>query len=331
MNASHFACPSDGIRAGTQRFSLELQAFERLEGQETAAPLGFIDLNASVCSLAHGVAWQAGRCHYHHGYELHLLIAPHRGAYVGGEFHRLAAGSIVLIGPRLPHNLAFVGIPRDSERTRSLTLRFADEPLRKSMEFLPELREAQMLLDLAHQGVEFHGLDGAVVERFQRIRNLRGLERFAEFAALLNELSRWKTYRTLAASNRRRIASEAVGRAEQIYRVLDFINDNYMQELTLSEVGAVAKMSANAFSRYFRQATGNTFTEAVISLRIAKACQLLLHTRKQIGSICYEVGFNNISNFNRHFRALRGASPRQYRASGENEGVCALNSPRQPR
>lgn len=316
MNASHLSYLPDGIQAGTQRRPVQLQTFERLAGQETAAPLGFIDLNASVCSLAHGVPWQVGRCHYHHGYELHLLVAPHRCAYVGGEFHRLAAGSIVLIGPRLPHNLAFVGIPGDGGKTRSLTLRFADEPLRKSMEFLPELREAEVLLDLAHQGVEFHGLDSALVERFQRIRNLRGLERLSEFTALLHELSRWKTYRTLTTSNRKRMDSESIDRAKQIYRVLDFINENYMQELTLSEAGEVAGMPANAFSRYFRQITGNTFTESVISLRIAKACQLLLHTRKQVSSICYEVGFNNISNFNRHFRALRGTTPGMYRTSG---------------
>ncbi|MCR6476917.1 AraC family transcriptional regulator [Variovorax sp. ZS18.2.2] len=320
----------DPVPAGTQRLPMLLQTFDPLAGPETAPPLGFIDLDASVSSLAHGVAWQAGRCHYHHGYELHLLAAPHRCAYVGGEIHRLAAGSLVLIGPRLPHNLAYVGLPGDDDnggnKARSFTLRFADEPFRKGMALFPELREAEAMLDRAHQGIEFFGLDEAVVERFHRVRNLRGLQRFAEFAALLHELSRWQACRRLTTQHRRHADSASLNeRTQQIYRVLDFINANYMQELSLSRVSEVAGIpTISAFSRYFRQVTGSTFTECVISLRVAKACQLLLNTRKHVGSICYEVGFNNISNFNRHFRAIRGMPPGEYRASG-GAGAAASN------
>lgn len=312
--------PGD-MPAGTQRRPMPLQAFDPLAGPGPAPPLGFIDLDASVSSLAHGVAWQAGRCHYHHGYELHLLAVPHRCAYVGGEIHRLSAGSLVLIGPRLPHNLAYVGLPGEDDsnnKARSFTLRFADEPLRKGMALFPELREVEAMLDRAHQGLEFFGLSDAVVERFHHVRNLRGLQRFAEFAALLHDLSRCQGYRRLSTLRSKQAdAAPLTERTQQIYRVLDFINANYMQELSLSHVTEVAGIpSISALSRYFRQVTGSTFTESVISLRVAKACQLLLNTRKQVGSICYEVGFNNISNFNRHFRALRGMPPGEYRASG---------------
>jgi AraC-like DNA-binding protein len=315
MSLSCSSDPSDGTQTTARRLPAQSQVFERPPAQEMAASLGPVDFNSSVCCLAHGIAWQPGRCHYHEGYELHLLVEPHRCAYVGGEFHWLAARSVVLIGPRLPHNLAFIDVPVDA-KVRSLTLRFAGEPLRKGMTFLPELRETEVLMELAYRGVEFSGLDHAVVSRFQRIMNLRGLDRFSEFAALLHELARWPAWRTLASMNEEDVGRAPIDRARRVHRALDFINANYTEALTLSEVSAVAMMPASSFSRCFRQITGSGLTERVIALRIAKACQLLLHTRKHVGSICQDVGFHNLSNFNRHFRSLRGVSPGEYRMSG---------------
>jgi len=76
----------------------------------------------------------------------------------------------------------------------------------------------------------------------------------------------------------------------------------------------VVGMREHTFSRCFRRATGQTFTDVVIGLRVDKACRLLLSTRQHVSSICYEVGFNNISNFNRHFRRLKGMAPGEFRA-----------------
>ncbi|WP_374005789.1 helix-turn-helix domain-containing protein [Delftia lacustris] len=79
-------------------------------------------------------------------------------------------------------------------------------------------------------------------------------------------------------------------------------------------------MDETALSRQFRRATGSTFTTFFTELRVAKAWQMLLHTNREISSICYEVDFNNISNFNRHFLRRRGATPSQYWA-GQRPGV----------
>jgi AraC-like DNA-binding protein len=72
-------------------------------------------------------------------------------------------------------------------------------------------------------------------------------------------------------------------------------------------------MRENAFSRSFRRATGQTFTEFVNGLRVARACRLLALTRQQVSSIRDEVGFNSISNFNRHFRRIKGMTPGEFR------------------
>ena len=66
-------------------------------------------------------------------------------------------------------------------------------------------------------------------------------------------------------------------------------------------------------SRFFRKATGNSFTDFVNRVRISRACQLLMDTEQPISHICYEVGFNSAANFNRRFLEIKGMTPSDFR------------------
>ena len=72
-------------------------------------------------------------------------------------------------------------------------------------------------------------------------------------------------------------------------------------------------MSESRFSRFFRRATGNTFTDFVNHVRINRACQLLMESEHPITRIGFDVGFNNMANFNRRFLDIKGMTPREYR------------------
>ena len=99
----------------------------------------------------------------------------------------------------------------------------------------------------------------------------------------------------------------------RIDRVCTFINQNYQQTLRLDSAAEIVNMSATAFSRFFRKSTGKTFINYVNELRIGKACKLLIESEYSVAEICYEVGFNNLSNFNRRFQERHHMSPREYR------------------
>ena len=75
----------------------------------------------------------------------------------------------------------------------------------------------------------------------------------------------------------------------------------------------VAEWSRRDLSRAFKQHTGLTFVRYVNRLRIARACELLMTAADSVADICFQVGFNNLSNFNRHFLALKGLSPSAFR------------------
>lgn len=72
-------------------------------------------------------------------------------------------------------------------------------------------------------------------------------------------------------------------------------------------------MTETSFSRFFKRKTGTTFTHYLSELRIAKACELLIRTDLPVTVISSEVGYENLSNFNRSFKLSRHTTPAAYR------------------
>ena len=105
---------------------------------------------------------------------------------------------------------------------------------------------------------------------------------------------------------------------DQINAIVNRLTDDVARPLLASDVAAELGMSESRFSRFFRRATGNTFTDFVNRVRINRACQLLMESERQITAICYEVGFNNVANFNRRFLEIKGMTPSEFRRQAES-------------
>ncbi|HEY5788369.1 MAG TPA: helix-turn-helix transcriptional regulator [Microlunatus sp.] len=72
-------------------------------------------------------------------------------------------------------------------------------------------------------------------------------------------------------------------------------------------------MSESAFSRYLARVTGVSFADTIRRLRLAQAGKLLRGTTLPVAAIAHRVGYGNLSNFNRQFRAHHGHTPREHR------------------
>lgn len=95
--------------------------------------------------------------------------------------------------------------------------------------------------------------------------------------------------------------------------VLDAIHEDPRQVPLQSQAAATAGMSPASFSRFFRRQLGKPYNAYVIDVRIARACRKLAETDASIIEIAFDVGFNNLSNFNRQFLSTRGMTPSAYR------------------
>lgn len=131
------------------------------------------------------------------------------------------------------------------------------------------------------------------------------------FFMLLYEMSVASEARELSSTTFAHVESNIQSR--RIRLVDAYLQQNYARDIPLREVAELANMSEGAFSRFFSQHTGKSFTEYLIDIRIGKVARMLVDTHKTVAEICYECGYNNISNFNRIFRRKKGCSPREFR------------------
>ena len=100
----------------------------------------------------------------------------------------------------------------------------------------------------------------------------------------------------------------------RIRKVKQYIHDHAGGTIRLDELADLVGMSPSAFSGFFKRHTGRTVSDYLIDIKLGNAARLLVDTSKSISEICYESGFNNLSNFNRIFKARRGVTPREFRS-----------------
>lgn len=278
-------------------------------GYEPAGTYGFVRF------LEHGFPNPLVRWHYHEEYELHLIVATRGKVFVGDYIGQFEPGHLVLTGPRLPHNWISTEVPEGGVALRDMVLQFADAPLRQAAAQIPELAEALPLLERARYGIEFFGLSERMRERITRVKQLHGLQRFAEFTELLGELAGSNDYRLLSTVQLQSFDDDAA--LARLSGIVDFLTEHYSENFSMAELCARLDMTESSFSRYFRRATGNSYTDFVNHLRINKACQLLMETDRYITNVCYDVGFNNVANFNRRFLQIKGMTPKEFRRQSE--------------
>ena len=95
--------------------------------------------------------------------------------------------------------------------------------------------------------------------------------------------------------------------------ILKYVENNYANKITISEIADVIGFSESHFMRYFKETMGTSFIEYLKDYRLTMAARLLQSSEDSILNISAEVGFDNLSYFNRSFKARYGITPRQYR------------------
>lgn len=103
---------------------------------------------------------------------------------------------------------------------------------------------------------------------------------------------------------------------ERLQPVLDYIQENYKEEIALEDLAGILPMSIGQFCHSFKEVMNIPPIAYVIRFRVLKSCSLLNETDWKISDIAKSVGFNNISYFNREFIKAIGCSPSQYRKEG---------------
>ena len=116
----------------------------------------------------------------------------------------------------------------------------------------------------------------------------------------------------LLAQGRQRLAAETAD-TQRLKAVLQWLSAHYAEVLRVADAAGVCSFSASHFMRWFRQMTGQSFVAFLNEYRLNAAAEALQATDETVLTIASRCGFENLSYFNRAFKAHFGMTPRDYR------------------
>jgi len=117
----------------------------------------------------------------------------------------------------------------------------------------------------------------------------------------------------LALFGNAKVTHEQIIHNDSINKAIDFINQNYNQEISLAQISAIFNFNPYYFSKLFKKYTGVSYKTYLTKLRIQKACELLKNSSKSIKEIAFMVGFSDPNYFIKAFKKFVGVTPSFFR------------------
>jgi AraC-like DNA-binding protein len=260
--------------------------------------------------------------HCHSEFELNFIAhAPGVKRIVGDSIEVIGEYDLVLIaGEDLEH--VWQQHECRSQHIREITIQFSSELFFANFIGKNQFDTIRKMLELAQNGLCFPM--EAILKTYRLLDKLSSRQGFAavlDFLTILYELSlscgeAW----TLSSSSFAKIGANSDSR--RVQKVQEYINAHYKEEIRLNELSGLIGMTPAAFSRFFKLRTGKRLMDYIIDIRLGHASRLLVDATMSIAEICYECGFNNISNFNRIFRKRKGCAPKEFRESYRKKKVA---------
>lgn len=252
--------------------------------------------------------------HYHPEVELTYIRKSSGTRLAGDSIERFSDGDLILLGTNLPHMWRNddVYFQQDSNHhIESIAIHFREDFWGKDFLDLPEHRHIRQLLSLATRGFQIMGRTRKrIIEMMEEILQLKKARRVIHLIAMLDTIAQSRELRYLASQGF--VDQYKIDPNDKINEIYQYTLSNFKNGISIQDVAKHVHISPNYFCRYFKKRTSKTYIEFVTELRVGYACKLLLENNLNVNQICYESGFNNVSNFNRKFKEITGLSPSQY-------------------
>jgi len=253
--------------------------------------------------------------HYHPEFELTLTLNSRGQRYIGDSIEAYEDGDLVLLGPNLPHTWCSAERIDRRHPHVALVMWFTETWAGSVTAALAEMRSVAPMLARAGRGISFSREAAAAARPIvETIPERAPADRLLRLMEVLSLLAADRGHRLIAgpSSDRARVYAPD---QDRVKRVLDYLHAHYRERIAIAELADVAALSQSGFHRLFRRHTRLTVSDYVTELRIGQACALLVNGALPIAHIADQVGYANLANFNRQFRALKKMTPREFRRS----------------
>jgi AraC-like DNA-binding protein len=253
--------------------------------------------------------------HAHYEYQLFVVLKGHGTRFIGDSIKTFKSGELIFTGPHLPH------IWRSDEsyfsrnshmQSEGIVIYFNANFLGEQILEKEEMVVLKKLFARSKRGLEFYGhKKNLVITMIQELTRLQGISSVIQLLRILDTLASSKEYHYISS----RVYDDILNQHEtdRLNMVYEYVLKHFRQKISLEELAELLHMTPTSFSRYFSMKNNKPFSRFVSEIRIKHACKLLTETENTIEQVCYESGFNTLSNFNKQFREIMLKKPSQYK------------------
>ncbi|MEO6820372.1 MAG: AraC family transcriptional regulator, partial [Ginsengibacter sp.] len=215
--------------------------------------------------------------HHHEEMELNFILNG-KGVkrVVGNHIDSINDLELVLLGSNLQHG--WFNHECENEEITEVTLQFHRDLLDEKFLHRNQMHNIKTMFENSRRGILFsEATIKAIKPRILALLKKNGFDSVLELFSILNELS--------VSQNQRILSDIAFKKAEtinynsrRIEKIMDYLNTNFENDISLSKAAKLVSMSDVAFSRFFKARTGKNFVDAINEIRLGNASRMLLDT-----------------------------------------------------
>ena len=253
--------------------------------------------------------------HAHSEYQLFVVLKGTGTRFIGDSIKAFKPGELIFIGPQLPHLWRSDEIyfeKKSALTTEGIVIYFNENFLGDHIMEKEEMMILKKFFAKTVRGIEFYGdKKTQVIKMMQQLTAMQGISSVIHLLSILDILAGSKEYHYVSSDSYNNPFNQH--ETERMNKVYEYVLKKFRQKILLEELADLLHMTPTSFSRYFAMKNNKPFSKFVSEIRIKHACKLLTETEDSIEQVCYECGFNTLSNFNKQFKDIMLKKPTQYK------------------
>ncbi|AFC30819.1 AraC family transcriptional regulator [Paenibacillus mucilaginosus 3016] len=261
------------------------------------------------------------KSHTHDYYEIYYLMSGRRRLYIGNQCYSLKKGSLAFIPKNVPHKTMTASPPEHERLVIYFHDAYIDSAVKEQPDLLLPFSGQEPVLELNQQEQAF--VENLLLQMINEYSDKDRRGRALYFKSLLTQLLLFAGRKQPDGST-----EELKPVNPSIREIVQHCNDHFREPMTLGQIAGRFFLSPSYVSRLLKKYTGHSFPEYLNTLRIRESQRLLRETGLKMIEIAEQVGYLNITHFNKNFKLITGMSPLQYKKMAQNmEHVTLKHKP----
>ncbi|ULQ55223.1 AraC family transcriptional regulator [Flavihumibacter rivuli] len=257
--------------------------------------------------------------HFHPELELVYVQESFGKRIIGNVVEPFEARDMVFLGSNIPHvwlndETYYQGL--SNLKARAIVVYFNKEIFGPLFFELNETRKINALFQQAERGLRISGKTQSIIaKKLEKLVDKKDFDQLLGLLEILNLLAESKDVQ--AINPEAYSASVSHAQTDRLSEVFKYVKANFREDITLTDIAAIANLTPQSFCRLFKKRTNKHFVEYLNEVRVSNACSMLLKSDRSISEIAYECGYKTLSNFNKLFKKITGKTPKEYKRDAE--------------